>query len=75
MFKTNFDGAVFEDLGAVGIGAMVRSSFSEVLAALPDIIVLETIAAKRAILFVRELGFSGSILEGDSEKATLAIKK
>ena len=81
LLKTNFDGPVFEDLGAVGIGIMVRNSSSEVLAALFEIIplpssivVLETIAARRAILFTRELGCSGSIIEGDSEEAILAIK-
>ncbi|KAK4557757.1 hypothetical protein RGQ29_007499 [Quercus rubra] len=81
LLKTNFDGPVFEDLGAVGIGIMVRNSSSEALAALFEIIplpssivVLETIAARRAILFTRELGCSGSIMEGDSEEAILAIK-
>ena len=60
---------------------MVRNSSSEVLAALFEIIplpssivVLETIAARQAILFTRELGCSGSIMEGDSEEAILAIK-
>ena len=82
MLKTNFDGAVFEDLGAAGIGAVVRNSLSEVLAALSEIIhlpssivALETIAARRVVLFVHELGFSDTIFEGDSEEAILAIKK
>lgn len=50
--KTNFDGAVFEDLGAAGIGVVVRNSSSTVMAALSKIIpspssilALETIAA------------------------------
>ena len=80
--KTNFDGAIFEDLGAAGIGAVVRNSSGEVLATLSEIIplpssivALEAIAARRAVLFVRELGFSGTILEGDSREAILAIKK
>ena len=81
LLKTNFDGVVFEDLGAAGIGAVVRNSFDEVLAALSkviplpsSIVALETIVARWAVLFVRELGFNGSILEGDSEWAILAIK-
>ena len=80
--KTNFDGAIFEDLGAAGIGAVVRNSSGEVLAAQSEIIplpssivALETIAARWAILFVRELGFSGTILEGDSREAISSIKK
>ena len=82
LLKTNFDGVVFEDLGAAGIGAVVRNSSGEVLVALSEIIplpssivALETIVARRAILFVRELGFSGTILEGDSKEAISAIKK
>ena len=82
LLKTKFDGTVFEGLGAEGIGAVVRNSSGEVLAALSEIIplpssivALETIAARRAILFVRELGFSGTIFEGDSEEAISAIKK
>ena len=81
LLKTNFDGAVFEDLGVAGIGAVVRNSSSEVLAALSKIILmpssivaLETIAARRVALFIRELGFRGSILEGDSEESILAFK-
>ena len=82
LLKINFDGAVFEDLGAAGIGSMVRNSLGEVLDApskiipLPSsIVALETIAATRAILFVCELGFDGTIFEGDSEEAISAIKK
>ena len=82
LLKTNFDGAVFDDLGAAGIGVVVRNSLGEVLAALSEIIplplsivALETIAARQAVLFVRELGFSGTIFEGDSEEAISAIKK
>ena len=74
LLKTNFNSAVFEDLGAAGIGAVVRNSSDEVLATLSKIIplpssivALETIAAKRAVLFFCELGFSSTILEGDSE--------
>ena len=60
----------------------MRNSSGEVLATLSEIIplpssivALETIAARRAVLFVRELGFSGTILEGDSREAISAIKK
>ena len=60
----------------------MRNSLGEVLAALSEIIplpssnvALETIAARRAILFVCELGFSGTIFEGDSKEAISTIKK
>ena len=79
--KTNFDGSVFEDLGATGIGVMVCNSSDGVLAALSEIIpmpssivALETIAAQRAVLFLQELNLHGSTLEGDLETSILAIK-
>ena len=81
LLKTNFDSAVFEDLGAVGTGAVVHDSSGEVLAALSEsiplpssIVALETIAARRAVLFVRELGFSGTILEGNSKEAIQLLR-
>ena len=79
--KINFDGAVFEDLDAVGIGVVVRNSCGEVMAALSEIIpkpasvsALETLAARRAVQFVQELDMKDSIFEGDSEVSISAIK-
>ena len=79
--KTNFDGAVFEDLDAAGIGVVVRNSCGEVMAALSEIIpkpasvaALETLAARRAVQFVQELDMKDSIFEGDSEVSISAIK-
>ena len=79
--KTNFDGAVFEDLNATGIGVVVCDSHGEVLATLVEIIplpssihVLETLAARRAIHFVQELGMHSSVFEGDSE-VSISTKK
>ena len=79
--KTNFDGAVFEDLDAIGIGVVVRNSDGKVMAALSEIIpkpasvaALETLAARRAVQFVQELDMKDSIFEGDSEVSISAIK-
>ena len=64
--KTNFDEAIFEDLGAAGIGVVVHNSSGKVLVALSEIIpmpssivVLETIAARRAVQFLQELDLHG----------------
>ena len=80
-FKTNFYGAVFEDLGAASIGAVVCNSVGEFKAALfeitplPSLIVaLETLATRRVVHFVQELDLQGSIFEGDSELSISAIK-
>ena len=68
-------------LGAAGIGVVVRDSTGEVLAAMSEIIplpssvvVLETLAARRAVVFLKELDLHSSIFEGDSEKSISAIK-
>ena len=78
---TNFDGAVFEDLGVAGIGVVVRNSSGTVMAALSEIIpcpslvlALETVVARRAVHFLQELNLHDSILEGDSKTSISAIK-
>ena len=69
--KANFDGAIFEDISAVGIGVAVRNELGEVVAAMaekvpiPDsVFTLETLAARRAVLFVQELGLRNVVFEG-----------
>ena len=66
-------GAIFEDLRAAGIGVAVRNEHGEVVAALVEqipisdsVFTLETFAARRAILFVQELGLRNVVFKGDS---------
>ena len=63
--KANFDGAVFGEEQAAGIGVVLRDSEGQVLAALSEKVrlpttveVIEMLAARRAATFARELGFS-----------------
>ena len=63
MLKVNFDGAIFDDLRATGIGVAVRNEHGEVVAALAEqipipgfVFTLETLVARRAVLFARDLG-------------------
>ena len=63
LVKVNFDGAIFDDLRATSIGVAVRNEHGEVVAALaeqiptPDsVFTLETLAARRAVLFARDIG-------------------
>ena len=72
--KTNFDGVMFEDSQETGIGVVVRNSHGEVMMPLAEkipkpslVFLLETLASRRAMLFVHELGFCRSNFEGDSE--------
>ncbi|KAK9997522.1 hypothetical protein SO802_022208 [Lithocarpus litseifolius] len=78
--KANYDGAIFEDLSAAGIGVAVRNEHGEVVAALAkqipipnSVFTLETLAARRAVLFVQELGLRNAVFEGDSESSIQAI--
>ena len=72
--KANFDGAVFGEEQAAGIGVVLRDCEGQVLAALSEKVrlpasveVLEMLAARRAALFARELGCSRVCFEGDAE--------
>ena len=81
-YKTNFDGAVFEETGEAGIGVVIRNSAGEVMASLSEKIPLpssveavEALAARHAARFVQEVGIIESILEGDSLSIISALKK
>ncbi|XP_023918538.1 uncharacterized protein LOC112030088 [Quercus suber] len=79
--KTNFDGAVFKERAETGLGSIIRNDRGLVMATLTQIIPLptfvemvEVLAARRALIFAKELGFEKVILEGDSEIAIRAMK-
>ena len=78
--KVNFDEAIFEDLRAAVIGMAVRNEHGEVVVALaeqipiPDsVFTLETLVARRVVLFVQELGLRNVVFDGDSESSIQAI--
>lgn len=65
---------MFGDSNEAKLGVVIRNDKGEVMAALAkkiplpySVVLLETLAAQRAILFVADLGYSQSIFEGDSE--------
>ena len=73
LVKINFDGALFGESESAGIGVVIRNSGGEVMASLLEKIVkpqtaelVEILAARRAVLFSREMGFFKSVFEGDS---------
>ncbi|XP_030930668.1 uncharacterized protein LOC115956420 [Quercus lobata] len=80
-FKTKFDGAVFENSNEAGIGGVIRKSNGEINAALsekiplpPSVVILESLAARRAVLFALEVGITQSSFEGDSEIIMTSLK-
>ena len=76
----NFDGAVFSQDGLAGIGFIIRNEQGLVMAALSQQISLlilvemvEVVAAHRALVFAKELGFDEVIVEGDFASTITSI--
>jgi len=72
---------MFVEQNAAGIGVVVRNSKVEILAVLfqkipqpPSMVLLETMAARRAAYFIHEIGIPSSILKGDLEISTNALR-
>ncbi|XP_075665081.1 uncharacterized protein LOC142634682 [Castanea sativa] len=72
-YKVNVDGATFSDLGAVGIGVIVRDVSGQVVAALSSklmaplgAIETEAKALEAGLQFDRDVGIQDFILESDS---------
>ena len=72
--KLNFDGAIFPELGKAGLGVVVHDSHGNATASLSEQaslpfspVIVEAMAAARAITFAQELGINEFMLKGDSE--------
>ena len=79
-YKVNFDAALFENLGCVGIGMAVWDSDGAIIAALSQRIPLllsvemaEAMAVRRAVLFVQEMCLSKVLVEGDCLRVVSAM--
>ncbi|XP_075644984.1 uncharacterized protein LOC142615973 [Castanea sativa] len=80
LFKINFDGSVFENLGWAGLGVAIRDAEGRIIAALSQKIPLprsvdmvEALAARRAITFAHEISIFQAEVEGDSLKVISAL--
>ena len=78
--KANFDGAVFSQAGLASISIIIRNEQGLVMAALSQQIPLptsmemvEVLAARRALVFAKELGFDRVVVEGDSANTITSI--
>ncbi|GMY05786.1 hypothetical protein FCV25MIE_01025 [Fagus crenata] len=79
--KINFDGAIFTDLNAAGIGVIVRDSAGNPVAALskrlacrPSPAIIEALAALEAVKFAKYLGLSEVEFEGDASVIIAALE-
>ena len=80
MVKINFDGAIFSNRNIASLGIIICNDYGLVMATLSQQIPLptsvemvEVLAARRALLFARELGFESLVVEGDLEIIIKAI--
>lgn len=81
VYKVNYDGAYFAEEEEPGIGVIVRNELGQVMASLAEklvmpstVEVLEVMAARRAMIFMEELGLQQAIFEGDSELVVKALR-
>ncbi|KAK9998542.1 hypothetical protein SO802_018145 [Lithocarpus litseifolius] len=79
--KLNFDGAVFPELGKAGLGVVVHNCQGNAIATLSEQaplpfspIIVEAMAAARAITFAQELGITEFMLEGDLEAVINSLR-
>jgi ribonuclease HI len=79
-YKVNYDGAVFKETNAAGIGVIVRDSSGLVMASLSQKVrfphsvpSIEAWAVKRSIQFVLEIGLTDAKFEGDSQTIVAAL--
>ena len=73
-YKVNFNGAIFKESNAGGIGVVIRDNAGMVIATLSQKVhgthtveMIEALAAKRAIIFAKEVGVADLEFEGDAE--------
>lgn len=79
--KINFDGAMFKDSHETGIEVVVQNPHGEIMATMFEkipmpfsVVILETLAIKRAIIFIHEIGFLKSSFEGDPKFSINALR-
>ena len=73
-YKMNFDGAIFKESNSGGIGVVIRDHIGMAIATLSQKVhgthtveMIEALAARRAIIFAKEVGIDDVEVEGDAE--------
>ena len=80
ILKVNFNGAMFREQISVGVGVVIRDDKGQVVESMDEkitlpylVIVVEVIAAKRALKFTLDIDLSPIVLEGDSKNTIDAL--
>ena len=80
LYKINFDGALFSDIGAASLGVVIRDSCGLVMGALAERIpipmsaaTVEALACRRALYFAKEFSICELVYEGDAEVTIRAL--
>ncbi|XP_030924892.1 uncharacterized protein LOC115951908 [Quercus lobata] len=80
LYKINFDGALSSDLGAAGLGVVIRDSCGLVVGALAERIpipisaaIVEALAFRRTLYFAKELSICELVCEGDAKVIIRAL--
>ena len=81
MLDPNFDAAFFEESGSAGVGVVYRDHTGQIIGVLQQNIgsvqsieMAEALAARRAVLFAKELSLFRVIIEGDCIQVINALK-
>ncbi|XP_050242145.1 uncharacterized protein LOC126691112 [Quercus robur] len=80
LYKINFDGPLFSDLDAAGLGVVIRDSCGLVVGALVERIpipisasIVEALTCRRTLYFAKELSICELVYEGDAEVSIRAL--
>ena len=80
LYKVNFDGTIFEDQAFVGLGVVIRDYAGLIIGALSkrirlpsSVVLVEALAARRAVSFARKICILRVVVEGDSLQVIKAI--
>nr|XP_023894446.1 uncharacterized protein LOC112006402 [Quercus suber] len=80
-YKVNFDGAIFKELGAAGLGMVIRDFEGSIIGALAKrmplpclVATVEALACKRVVLFAKEMSIFEATVEGDAKIVISALK-
>lgn len=81
LFKINFDGALFDNLALAGLWIVIQDEQGLIIAALSQriplpssVVMVEALAARRALIFAQEISISTVEVEGDSLQVIRAIQ-